>query len=63
MRLRAARERFAGLFPLDEGLWLDWINDSMAAMASPDDAAYIQRLFQAAAGDYLSVTLLESQLQ
>lgn len=63
VRLRAARERMQGLFPLDESMWLDWVNDSMASMADSGDVDYIKQLFQLAAQDYLSVTLLASHLQ
>lgn len=62
-RLKAARERMQALFPLDEQLWLDWINDSMADMSDAGDVDYIKQLFQQAAQDYVSVSLLESYLQ
>lgn len=63
VRLRAARERMAALFPLDEGLWLAWIHDAMAALADASDLEYVKQLHARAAQDYLSVTLLTSHLQ
>lgn len=51
------------LFPLNEQLWLDWINDSMANISSEADAEALKQLFLLATQDYVSVNIWESYLQ
>lgn len=62
-RLSDARHRMQQLFPLNEQLWLDWINDTMANISSEEDAAALKQLFQLATQDYVSVNIWESYLQ
>lgn len=65
-RLRDAREAMHGLFPLSEGLWLDWINDELEAAASDGDGgdlSYVKALYGAAVEDYLSVDLWVAYLE
>jgi hypothetical protein len=62
-RLSDARQRMQKLFPLNEQLWLDWINDSMANISSEADAEALKQLFLLATQDYVSVNIWESYLQ
>lgn len=62
-RLSEARQRMQKLFPLNEHLWLDWINDSMASISTEADAEALKQLFQLATQDYVSVNIWESYLQ
>jgi hypothetical protein len=62
-RLLDARQRMQKLFPLNEQLWLDWINDSMANISSEADAQALKQLFLLAMQDYVSVNIWESYLQ
>lgn len=62
-RLTEARERMHKLFPLNEKLWIDWINDSMAAISTQEDVDALKQLFQQATQDYVSVNIWESYLQ
>lgn len=62
-RLSEARARMQQLFPLNEGLWLDWINDTMANISTQEDADAVKQLFQQATQDYVSVNIWESYLQ
>jgi hypothetical protein len=62
-RLSEARQRMQKLFPLNEQLWLDWINDSMASISTEADAEALKQLFQLATHDYVSVNIWESYLQ
>ncbi|XP_064613155.1 squamous cell carcinoma antigen recognized by T-cells 3-like [Liolophura sinensis] len=56
-RLRAARETMSTIFPLSEDLWLAWLKDeiSMASGESAEQRAVVERLFERAVQDYLSV--------
>lgn len=62
-RLRAARERMNGLFPLNEQQWLAWVGDEMDAAREAADVERIRGLHLRAVGDYLSVELWEGYLE
>ena len=62
-QLRAAHERMAGLFPLSEQLWTEWVNDELAAVEGSEDIARIQVLFDRATKDYFSVAIWCSYLE
>ena len=59
-KLRAARSVMQERFPLTESLWLDWLQDEIAAGT---DYSYMQSLFSKATKDYLSVAIWESYLR
>jgi hypothetical protein len=62
-RLRAARERMAAAFPLNEEQWRAWIDDEVAGLRSADDVARVRGLYARAVKDYLSVELWASYLE
>lgn len=47
-------------FPLTETLWVEWLEDELAAGTT--DFSYMQSLFKRATEDYLSVAVWESYL-
>ena len=63
-RLKAAREAFAARFPLPEALWLEWLQDEVAAFkAGRTEAPELLALAGRAVKDYLSVPLELLRLQ
>ncbi|KAK9853378.1 hypothetical protein WJX84_010588 [Apatococcus fuscideae] len=58
-KLRAARTAMQERFPLTETLWLEWLEDEVAAGT---DFADMQSLYKKATKDYLSVAIWESYL-
>jgi hypothetical protein len=53
--LRNARERMTETFPLDEDLWLEWIEDEIKFMnaESEEDRAKVESLFEKCVQDYM----------
>ena len=51
------------LFPLTEEIWLDWLADEENRARETSDPEDIQRLYELAADDYLSVPLWEAHLR
>jgi hypothetical protein len=62
-RLRAARERMHGVFPLNERQWLAWLGDEMDAARAPGDLERIRALYGRAVKDYLSVEIWAGYLE
>lgn len=62
-RAREARQAMHKLFPLNEQLWIEWIEDEMEAVKSPADLEHISHLYAAAVKDYLSVNIWSAYLQ
>ncbi|KAJ3295545.1 Splicing factor [Borealophlyctis nickersoniae] len=56
-KLRAAREAMAGVFPLSEDLWMEWIQDEKEIAATANEKESILELFERATADYLSIKL------
>lgn len=56
-RLRAARAAMQQQFPLSEQLWLEWLDDEAAAAKSPKAVVAVEKLFESAVQDYLSIAL------
>ncbi|CAC5388459.1 SART3 [Mytilus coruscus] len=57
-QLRDARQRMSELFPLAEGLWLEWLKDEIS-LAGDDqkERKKVEELFERAVKDYLSVKI------
>ncbi|XP_071179062.1 squamous cell carcinoma antigen recognized by T-cells 3-like isoform X1 [Mytilus edulis] len=57
-QLRDARQRMSELFPLAEGLWLEWLKDEIS-LAGDDqkERKKVEDLFERAVKDYLSVKI------
>ena len=55
-KLRSARQSMQERYPLTESLWLEWLEDEVAAL-DQTKAADILELFQIAVKDYLSVQI------
>ena len=62
-RVRSAREAMYARFPLAEPLWLEWLDDEVPAATSPATVAEVERLFQQAVQDYLSISIWAKYLQ
>eukprot|EP00049_Salpingoeca_infusionum_P003348 m.65856 g.65856 ORF g.65856 m.65856 type:complete len:903 (+) comp12076_c0_seq4:39-2747(+) len=58
-KLRNAREKFSGLFPMTEEMWLNWIADEIERNSPAD---FVSSLFARATQDYLSPTLYHQQM-
>ncbi|KAK7506101.1 hypothetical protein BaRGS_00002823 [Batillaria attramentaria] len=54
-RLRAAREAMRALFPLTEELWLEWLRDETPLVSEQEERNKVEKLFELAVKDYLSV--------
>lgn len=55
-RLRGARAAMQQQFPLSKALWLEWLDDEAAA-AKGLKALLLEKLFEAAVQDYLSIAI------
>ena len=51
------------LFPLTEEIWLEWLADEQTAVRGTADCQEVQRLFELAVQDYLSIPLWEKYLK
>ncbi|XP_067679944.1 squamous cell carcinoma antigen recognized by T-cells 3-like [Haliotis asinina] len=54
-QLRKAREKMSEIFPLSEELWLEWLRDELPLMTTEGDRLKMEKLFQQATKDYLSI--------
>lgn len=62
-KLKDAREAMHSLFPLGEGIWLEWLQDEVAAFESGSATREdVTRLHELAVQDYLSVNIWLSYL-
>ncbi|KFM22470.1 Squamous cell carcinoma antigen recognized by T-cells 3 [Auxenochlorella protothecoides] len=62
-KLKDAREAMHSLFPLGEGIWLEWLKDEVAAFESGSATREdVTRLHELAVQDYLSVNIWLSYL-
>lgn len=62
-RLRDARQNMHQHFPLNERMWLEWLEDESSAAATVEDVRSLERLLQESHDDYLSVSLWKEHLQ
>jgi len=62
-RVKSARQAMYARFPLAEPLWVEWLEDETAAATSPAAGAEVERLFQLAVQDYLSINIWAKYLQ
>lgn len=56
-RLKSARQAMHSRFPLAESLWLEWLADEEEAVESPQDAEEVEKLYELAVQDYLSIAI------
>ena len=62
-RLATARRAMQQLFPMTEDIWLEWLSDEQAAIKQPEDRIEVQRLYDLAVDDYLSLAIWEKYLR
>ncbi|KAG0211431.1 Splicing factor [Mortierella sp. GBA30] len=58
--LREAREAMNAVFPLSEGLWMEWIEDESNMATSEDEKKHVLELYRRAASEYLSINIWKS---
>ncbi|KAG2203761.1 hypothetical protein INT47_012694 [Mucor saturninus] len=56
-QLENARLSMHEVYPLSEGLWLDWINDAKKEAGTEEGRAKLMNLYMQAQEDYLSMTI------
>ena len=62
-RLKAARRSMQQLFPLTEEIWLEWLSDEQSAVRGTADCQEVQKLYEQAVQDYLSVGIWQNYLR
>lgn len=62
-RLATARRAMQQIFPLTEGIWLEWLTDEQQHIKRPEDSSEVQRLYDLAVNDYLSLRIWEEYLK
>ncbi|KAJ9090555.1 Squamous cell carcinoma antigen recognized by T-cells 3 [Entomophthora muscae] len=60
--LEQARFAMKAVFPLDQTLWLDWLNDEIQLASSLEEHKKTIALFDVAVEDYLAIPIWESYL-
>lgn len=56
-KLRIAREAMSELFPLTPAMWQEWTKDEISISSGSDALTAIEKLYEHAVSDYLSVSL------
>lgn len=50
-------------YPLTERLWLEWLQDEIASTITTKGTDHVERLFQKAVKDYLSVPIWRGYIE
>ena len=62
-KLRDARYSLNAVFPLDEAMWLQWVQDESEALACAEDVVKLEALLQKSHMDCVSVSLWQEHIE
>lgn len=62
-KLREVRYALNGSFPLDETMWLEWIQDESEALTTVEDVVRLEELLRSSHADFVSVSLWKEHLE
>ena len=62
-RLTTARTAMHSKFPLSEPLWIEWLDDEIAACHNEESINHVEQLFGLAVQDYLSIPIWTKYLK